>query len=129
MSYAKRHRVTVTTTAAGAATEYTPVVHGQVVGIVYTKPASGGLDTAAVAITGDMTETDIWSQSGIDASTKRLPTQPTHTQAGVGRVYESDGEAVGGPIYIAGERIKVAITDGGDKKNGTFDILVTGPTG
>ena len=129
MSYAKRHRVTVTTSAAGAATEYTPVVSGQVVGIVYTRPSSGGLETASVAITGETTETDIWTQAGINASTSRLPTQPTHTQAGIGRVYAGDGEAVGGPIYIAGERIKVAITSGGDEKSGTFDILVAGPTG
>ena len=124
-----RHRVSVTTSSAGAATEYTNAVNGQVVGIVYTKPASGGLETAAVAITGETTATNIWTQSGIDASTSRLPTQPTHTQAGAGRVYEAAGEAVGGPIYIAGERIKVAITSGGDEKSGTFDILVTGPTG
>ena len=128
MSYAKRHRISVTTDTDGDATKYTPVVSGIVSQIVYTKPASGGLDTATFAITGETTGVSVWSESGVNASKTVVPTQPATDQAGTNATYDGT-RVVRAPIYLAQERVKIVISNAGSDNKGTFDVIVTGPTG
>ncbi len=129
MSQVTRHRVTVNTDGSGNATEYTPAVTGRLVNIIYTKPATDGLATANFDITAENTGLQLWKEDAVDASKTVSPTQDLHDQDGDDRLYAGAGEEVAGPIYLANERIEVDIKNGGDDKNGTFDILVVGPTG
>lgn len=129
MSQVTRHRVTVNTDGSGNAKEYTPAVTGRLVNIIYTKPNSDGLATADFDITAENTGLRLWKETGVNASKTVSPTQDLHDQDGDDRLYAGAGEEVAGPIYLANERIEVDIKNGGDDKNGTFDILVVGPTG
>lgn len=125
MPYVKRHRIAVTTAENGSATYYTPEVTGRLVGITYTKDDfAAGVD---FAITGETTGINIWTQTNVDASVTVSPKMPTHTQAGVEN--NTAGDVLLSDIFLAQERIKLAITNGGDSKSGTFDILIDGPTG
>ena len=129
MSQVNRYTVAVTTAADGSAAVYTPALTGRLVNVIYTKPAASGLDTADFVITGESTGLGIWTETGVDASKTISPTQDLHNQVGGARLYAADGEEVSGPIYLAGERVKIAITGGGNATSGSFIFIVVGPNG
>lgn len=125
----KRHKVVVITAADGSATGYTPVISGEIMQVEYVKDtASAGAnayaDTVDFAITGEDTGVGIWTEANITASAVRAPRQPTHTQAGAAALYAAGGVGVNAPIAIARDRVKIAITNGGNTKTGTFHVLV-----
>jgi len=125
MSYAEAHTITVTTDASGNATEYSPVVTGRIMTIIYTKPGSGGFDTGVdFSITTEDTGQDVWVEDNVDASKTISPRQPTHDKAGTASLYAGSGEPVEDYIIAASERIKVTISNGGDTKTGTFVIII-----
>lgn len=122
--YVERHAVTVTT---GAATGegYTPVLTGRLISIRYVKPDSGGYsDGVDFIVTAETSGLTLWDQDDVNSSVTVAPRQATHDNAGAEAVYASAGETVLDHFYIAGERIKVAIADGGDGKTGTFHITI-----
>lgn len=123
------YELNVTTNAAGAVTALTPHLTGEVVAIVYKKPSSGGLSTATFAINAKNSEIDLWGEAGVNASKTVVPTQPIHDQNGDARVFETGGENLAGPIYLANEQVEVAVTNGGNETSGKFLIYVKGPTG
>lgn len=119
--------VEVTTSSSGAVTGYTSPVTGIISAIVYEPSTLAALATGvALAITMERTGIGLWSQTGLDAAKTVSPTQPIHTQAGVARLASSAAPLteIGGPIAVANDRVKVAITGGGDAKSGTFRVLV-----
>jgi hypothetical protein len=125
MAYVKRHRVIVTTDSLGDAESYTDVLTGRLISITYTKDDyAAGVD---FAITGETTGIGIWTESDVNATKTVSPRQPTHTQVGVEN--DTAGDVLLADIYLAQERIKIVIDEGGDEKSGTFDIIVEGPTG
>ncbi len=120
-----RHALDLTVDAAGAATVYTPVVNGRVLQLRYVPHASTPLDTNAdVTITGEDTGVAIATLSniGLSAFTK-VPRQATHGVTGTALVY-AGSDPVTEPPYIAGERIKVVVAQGGVSKVGTLHLLV-----
>lgn len=121
MSYTKRYAVTVTTAVDETATAYTDgPVDGVLSHIQYVKTDfANGVD---FTITTEITGQTLWTQSDVNASAIVAPRQATHTTAGVAAVYASGGETVRDRIAIAGERIKIAIAQGGASKTGTFYI-------
>ena len=123
--YVEKHELTIITNAAGAGTGYTPVVKGQIVNVIYTKAASGHFDDGVTfAVTGEDSGVSIWSQAAVNASATVSPRQATHTTAGVAALYEAGGSAVLGPVCVPGERVKIAVTLGGNTKVGKFTVLV-----
>lgn len=121
----RRHTVTVTTNASGAATAFSPRVTGEIVQIEYVKPGSGGFDDGVdFAITGEATGVGLWTENDVNATARRAPRQPTHTQAGVASLYAGSGTAVNDRIGMANDRVKIVISSGGNAKTGTFHILV-----
>jgi len=50
--------------------------------------------------------------------------QATHSTAGLASLYAADGAAVNDFIYVANERIKIAVENGGNSKTGTFTVIV-----
>ena len=121
--YAQRHEVSVTTAADGSAEEYSPhIPYGRVVNVIYdVGDFAAGVD---VAITGEQSGQNIWTESNVNASKTVAPRQPTHSQAGVAALYAAGGTAVNDLIRVVGERIKIVIAQGGDTKTGTFTFIV-----
>lgn len=120
--YCERHRVTITTAVGGAGLGYTPVVSGRVLAIIYTKTDfANGVD---FTITGESTGQTIWTEENVNASTRRQPRQATHTTAGVEALYAAAGQGVLDHVYVAAERIGIAVAAGGDAHVGTFDVLI-----
>ena len=120
MSYVERHTVSVTTAADGTATGYTPVVSGRVVDVIYAK--TDFADTADFAITAESTGLNIWTESNVTASKTVSPMQPAHDQAGV--LQDTGGDVWETYIFVAQERVKIAIAGGGDTKTGTFTFVI-----
>lgn len=120
--YAERHVVTVTTNAEEVGVGYTPNVTGRVLEIRYVKTDfAAGVD---FTITAKATGETIWAQDDVDESATVAPRQATHSTAGAAALYAADGSAVLDYITLANDRVKIAIASGGDKKSGTFHVLI-----
>lgn len=120
MSYVQRHTVSVTTATGGGATGYTPVVTGRVTNIVYTAPTgSPYASTADFTITAEGSGIGLWTESNVTASKTVSPTQQAHDQVGA---VETDPTRA--PIFVANERIKIAIAQGGNTRQGSFQVIV-----
>ena len=123
MSYAERHTVALTTIADGSVTAHSPVVTGRVVACIYTK--TDFADTVDFAITSEDSLQTIWTQDNRTASETVAPRQATHSNVGVASLYDTtDNEPVEDYIVVANERIKVAITNGGDTKTGSITFII-----
>jgi hypothetical protein len=125
MAYVERHRVEITTAADGSAVAFSPVVNGYLQAIHYLKAVSGGFaDGVDFAVTAEATGETLWAESDVNASASRAPRQATHSTSGVAAVYASGGSAVNDRIALAVDRVRIAVTNGGDAKSGSFIILV-----
>lgn len=122
-TYTEVHTVTIETDSSGDAIGFTPVVTGKVIAIRYVKD-----DYAAdvdFAITSARTGQTIWTEADVNSSKTVAPRQPTHDTAGAAAFYndESD-ESVNDHIYLADDRVKIVVDDGGDTKSGTFHVTI-----
>lgn len=118
----KRYKVTVTTSAGGAATAYSPRLSGKINQVHYVKgDFADGVD---FTITDEATGIGIWTESDVNASAVRAPRQPTHSQVGVALLYAAAGAAVGDKVGVANSRVKIVIAQGGATKTGVFHVLV-----
>jgi hypothetical protein len=121
----RRYTVSVTTAADGSVTAYTPRIRGTIHQIEYIKHGvTPFADTVDFAITGELTGVGLWTQANVTATSRVAPRQPVHDQVGVAALYADAGEAIVDKVAISGDRVKIAITNGGDSKLGTFHILV-----
>lgn len=121
MTYAERHRVSITTDADGDAIGYTPVVTGKIRSIIYIK--TDYADGVDFTITGEASGQTIWTEENVNAAKTVSPGQPTHSTAGVAATYDGSN-AVLAPVAIAGERVKIVVAAGGDTKAGAFDVII-----
>lgn len=120
----RRYKVTVTTDGSGDATAYSPRISGKIVQVEYVKPgAASYTDGVDFTITGEATGVSIWAESNVNATARRAPRQPTHTQAGVAATLDGTVAALE-PIGIANDRIKIVVAQGGASKVGAFHFLV-----
>ncbi len=125
--YAERHDFTLTVDASGNATVYSDrLATGVVAQIRYVPDGTSPLDTGAdLTITGEVSGLPIATLTNIGTSaTGWAPRQATHSTAGAAALYAAAGTAVNDRIAIAGERIKVAVAQGGVSKTGTLYIWV-----
>lgn len=120
MSYAQRQTVSVLTVADGSATVYSEPLTGKI-SLSYVK--SDFADGVDFNITLESSGQTVWNESNVNASATRAPRQATHSTAGVAATYDGT-VAVLDKIAIAGDRIKFAITSGGDTKSGSFVIVM-----
>jgi hypothetical protein len=121
----RRYKLTVTTAADGTATAYFPKTSGEIHSIQYVKdgttPFADGVD---FTITSEATGENIWTEANVNASAVRYPRAPVHSQAGVAALYAAGGTAVQDRIAVGGDRVKVAIAQGGNAKVGAFHLLI-----
>ncbi len=123
MSYPQKFSVTLETSSGGAVTGYIQAVRGQIAEIIYTKDDFA--DASTFTITTEDSGQGVWTESSVNASTKRTPRQATHSVLGVAATYDDvGGNAINAPIFVANERIKIVITAGGSVKAGTFTVII-----
>ena len=124
MSYIQRYVVTVTTDKEGKGIGYTPAVTGKVSAIHYVKDTSNAYsDDANILITSEATDETILEIGDVHMSASFAPRRVTHTTEGVLAYYTSPN-AVLDSICLANDRIKIAVSNGGDTKTGTFHVVI-----
>lgn len=120
MGFPQDNSVTVTTDSGGAATVYLDAPdgngwRGRLITLIYTKTDFSNGST--FLITSERTGQTLWSETSVNASTARQPGQVTHDTLGTAQsAYDY--------IRLAGERIKIVITGGGNGKIGAFKAIV-----
>lgn len=118
----RRYKVAITTAADGSATAYTPRLSGKIHSIQYVKTDfANGVD---FAVTAEATGENIWTEVDVNASAVRYPRAPISSQAGVASLFAAGGTAVQDRIGVGNDRVKIAITAGGNVKTGTVHVLV-----
>lgn len=121
----RRYKVTITTAADGTAIGYTPRIAGEVHQIEYVKDGSNGYANGVdFTITGEATGINLWTQNDVNASAVIAPRQATHSQAGVASLYATGGTAVQARVALSGDRVKIALAQGGSAKVGVFHVLI-----
>ena len=124
MSYIQRYVVTVTTDEKGKGIGYTPAVTGKVSAIRYVKDSSNAYSGgAAVVVTAEATGETIL-EVDLDASATFAPRQATHTIDGTPALYDASLHPVRDSICLANDRIKIAVSNGGDTKTGVFHVVI-----
>jgi hypothetical protein len=124
--FAERHILTLAVNASGAATVYSAQpVSGRVLQLRYVPDGSAPLDTGAdLTITGEDTGVAIATLTNIGTSAfTKVPRQATHGITGTALVYAGT-DPVAEPVYLAGERIKVVVAQGGVSMTGTLHVVV-----
>ena len=121
----RRYTVTVTTAADGTAVACSPRVSGKIHSINYVKDGSNPYATGVdFAVTGEVSGENIWAQADVNASAVKYPRAATHGQDGAAALYAAGGTPIQERVALAGDRVKIAIAQGGNAKVGKFHILV-----
>lgn len=126
--FIERHDFTLTTDASGNATVYSAKpVTGLVQQIRYVPDGSSPLATGAdLTITGEVTGLAIVTLTNIGTvAVQWAPRVATSDITGAASLYAAAGTAVNDRVAIAGERIKVAVAQGGNTLTGTLYIWVS----
>lgn len=120
------YKVTVTTDGSGNASEKTLPITGFLEHVGYTPHGSTPLDTGAdLDITGESSGIVVANHDNIGTSPfTRAYRQATHGVDGAAATYDGT-EPVLTRIALAGERLAVAIANGGAAKSGTFEFVVS----
>ncbi len=130
--YVNKSTVTATCNSGGNAIAYTPeVINGRILSIEYnvdgsnpylepTSPTSGFNFT----ITTEVTTQNLWVETGITGAKTVAPRQSVSDTVGTATYYGgSPLEPVVDFIYVADERVKVVVANGGNLTTGSFTIL------
>lgn len=121
----RRMKIDVTTAADGTATAFSPKVSGKVHSIHYLKDGTAAFANGVdFAVTAEATGENVWTEADVNAAGVRYPRAATHNQAGAAALYAAGGVGVLDKIGLANDRLKIAITAGGNAKNGRFIVLV-----
>lgn len=117
MAYAQAFTVPVTTASDGSATVFSPVVTGRIQQVQYIKDDFA--DTVDFAITLEDTGQNVWTEANVTVTKTVNPVTKADLETGTASTLTELG------IYAAGERVEFAITNGGNTKTGSFQIIVT----
>lgn len=120
MAYIREHRVAITTDGSGDGTAYTSrAVTGRIEYIRYVKTDyAAGVD---VDVTLETSGVEVWNQDSVDASAVVCPRRQVHTTLGVGATLDGTRPMLE-HIYVAGERVKIVVAQGGATKSGVFYV-------
>ena len=120
--YVERHIISVTTASDGSVTGYSPAITGKISAIHYVK--TDFADGVDFAITAEATGETLWTEANVNSAAVRAPRQATHSTAGAAALYAGGGSAVLDKIALANDRVKIAVTNGGNAKVGAFHIVL-----
>ena len=116
MSWAQKQTVACTATAGGVVTAYTTILTGQVINVIYTK--TNFTDGAVLLITGEDSGITIWSETGVNATEVHSPVQLASLNT-----TGADSTLEHNPVFVAQERIKIAMTGAGNGTTGSFTFI------
>ena len=121
--YAERHSITFTThSSAGTVTAYTDKeVTGRILQVQYVKDDLANGST--ITLTGNTTGIPIMAISAMNASATHLPRRATTDQDGAAITYDQTA-AVHEAVVLVQEKVKLAISSGGNSKSGEIIITV-----
>ncbi len=123
--FAQRKSVTVAVDASGDATAYISVPNGRVMSIHYVKdgttPYADGVD---FTITVEQTGEGIWTESNVNLAASKYPRVGVHDVIGGVALRVAAGLPLVEPIYMAEDRIKIVIAQGGVSKTGKFIAII-----
>jgi len=124
--YGERHEVAITVDASGNGVGFTPVVSGQVQAIRYVPDAGTPYATGVdVTITGEVSGLPILTVTDLGVSaTQFYPRAAVVTVVNAAALYAAGGVGVLDKIPVAGERIKIALAQGGVSTTGKFHVYV-----
>ena len=117
--------VTVNTTD-GSGTGYSDPVVGRILQCQYSKDGSSPYaDGVHIAVTGNDTGIDIWTESAVNASCQRRPDQACHLNTDGSSLTFDGTQEVTADLVLSHERIKVAVTDAGaGSRTGIFRFWI-----
>ena len=124
--FLERHEVAITVDASGNGTGFTPVVSGQVQAIRYVPdggtPYATGVD---VTITGEVSGLPVLTVTDLGTvATQFYPRAATVSPANAANLYAAAGTGVVDRIPVAGERLKIALAQGGVSTTGKFHVYI-----
>jgi hypothetical protein len=111
----------VVTIADGSVTVYSEKMTGILREIRYEK--STFADGVDFTITRESTGESLWTEANVNASTVRRPHLPVHDGTGVALTYDGT-YALGAPVALTDERVKIVIANGGATKSSTFHFTM-----
>jgi len=119
--YLQTSTVSLAVNASGDLTAYTPNLTGRVLEIRYVK---GTLDAGTdLTITNEATGAAILTVSP-SADATWCPRQATHSTAAAAALYAVGGAAVNDYCWLANQRVKIVVAQGGTSLTGTLYITV-----
>ncbi len=110
--------------ADGSGTFYSPQLSGQLESIQYIK--TDYADTADFSITAETSTETIWTEANVTTATIKRPRAETHSTTGAAALYAEGGTAVQDKFALADDRLKIAISNAGVSKTGSFVITILG---
>ena len=120
------YSVALAVDASGDQTVYTENIKGRVAQVRYIPDGTVPLDTGAdITITSEVTGVSVAAlvNIGTSAFTKALR-QATYGLDGAASLFAVAGLPVQDAVYLAGERLKIVVAQGGVSKKGTLYIWV-----
>jgi hypothetical protein len=122
----ERFEVAIAVDASGNGTGFTPIATGSVQAIRYVPDASTPYATGVdITVTAEVSGLPIVTIT--DAGTVALQVYPRAAVVSVANaaaLYAAGGTAITDKIPIAGERIKIAVAQGGVSTSGKFHVYV-----
>jgi hypothetical protein len=117
--HVSRQTVDIVTATGGGATVYSGTITGRVGVIVYTKDGTTPLaSTADFTVTAEATGEAIWSETNLNASKTVRPVAAASTVTGAASSLTET------PIWLANDRVKIVVAQGGSEKLGSVQIVV-----
>lgn len=113
--------VSLAVNADGDLTAYTPHLTGRVCELRYVIGTLAA--TTDLTITNETTGTAILTVSPSDSATWS-PRQATHSITAVAALYAAGGTAVNDYLWLANQRVKIVVAQGGVSTTGTLHVTV-----
>lgn len=119
MAFAQAYDVSITTATGGTGTGYTPVVNGLISAVIYTADGTSPFEaTTDITVTTEDTGQAVLTETNVTGSAKWYPMAEGELNSG------SASTITEAAIYAAGERIKIAVAQGGNTKTGAFKVVI-----
>ena len=120
--YPRTHSVTITTSTAGAGTDYAPVDHGRVLSIQYGSTTLAS--TGSIACSNEITSEAILTVAPAGSTPTYYP-RPAICDSTSGSIaYSTAGGSVTDYYFVSDQRVKVVLTGCGSEKTATFRVTI-----
>jgi hypothetical protein len=120
--HAERTSIVITVDASGDGIGYIPVMQGRVMSLHYTK--TDYADGVDVVVTAEATGEAILSKDNVNASAHFYPRAAAQDVLGAAALFAAGGQAIVEPVFLANDRIKIVVSNGGVSTSGIFTAVI-----